>query len=135
MNRRRLLHATGLSAGALALPSLLGERGARAIGEAKRAVFFVTQHGPGYENWNMRRSGLPDHVADWEIDLVTTPQNEWSTVLTPLYPHRSKVLVLDGLCLMSALADNPGTNNHNAGTSHLLTGARMVRSAGFNNEG
>lgn len=134
--RRQLLQATGLAAGSLFLPSLLGDRqAARAATTPGRLGIFFTQHGPTYETWRMRRPGLPDRDADWEFPLADVPEAEFSAVLQPLYPYRNDILVLDGLAFTSAFADNPGTNNHNAGTSHALTGAKMVRGSGFNGEG
>jgi hypothetical protein len=132
-NRRQLLQALGLGAGSLFLPSLMSDRQAYA-GPANRLIVYYTQHGPGYENWRMRRPGLPDHDGDWELALDGVPEAEWSPVLQPLYAHRKDLLVLDGLGLTSAFADK-GTNNHNAGTSHALAAAKMVIPAGFNGEG
>jgi hypothetical protein len=133
--RRRLLQATGLAAGGLMLPSLLGDRRAHAQAAPPRLGIFFTQHGPTYDTWRLRQPNLPDKDQDWEIPLDTLPEAEWSPVLQPLYAQRKNILVLDGLAFTSAFADNPGTNNHNAGTSHALTGAKMVRGAGFNAEG
>jgi hypothetical protein len=127
-----LLQATGLASGSLFLPSLIGDRKAYA-GPANRLVIFYTQHGPTYENWRMRRPGLPD-LTDWEFPLDSVPEAEWSPVLQPLYKYRSNLLVMDGLAFTSAFADK-GTNNHNAGTSHALAAAKMIFPAGFNGEG
>lgn len=135
MNRRQLLRATGLGTGTLFLPSLLGDRKALAAAPPRRLVIFYTQHGPVYDRWRMRRPGLPETDADWEFPLDDPNESSFSETLRPLHPHRKDLLVLDGLAITSAFADHPGTNNHNAGTSHMLTGAKMVRGAGFNAEG
>jgi Protein of unknown function (DUF1552) len=134
LNRRRLLQATGLAAGSLFLPSLIGDRRAYGAVPTRMAILF-TQHGPTYDTWRMRQPGLPDKDMDWEFPLDTVAEADFSPVLQPLYAQRKNILVLDGLAMTSAFADNPGTNNHNAGTSHALTGAKMVRGSGFNGEG
>ena len=138
LTRRRLLHATGLASGSLFLPSLLGDRRAQAAAATPgRMAILFTQHGPTYETWRMRpQASLPDKDSDWEFSLDTVAEADWSQVLQPLYAYRKNIIVLDGLAMTSAFADNPGTNNHNAGTSHALpTGAKMVRGSGFNGEG
>jgi len=137
LTRRRLLHATGLASGSLFLPSLLGDRRAQAAAATPgRMAILFTQHGPTYETWRMRpQASLPDKDQDWEFSLDTVAEADWSQVLQPLYAYRKNIIVLDGLAMTSAFADNPGTNNHNAGTSHALTGAKMVRGSGFNGEG
>jgi len=133
--RRRLLQAMGLASGTLFLPSLLGDRRAHAAAAPGRMGIFFTQHGPTYDTWRMRQPGLADKDQDWEFSLDTVPEAEWSPVLQPLYAYRKNILVLDGMAMTSAFADNPGTNNHNAGTSHALTGAKMVRGSGFDGQG
>src|SRR5687768_15748616 len=65
LSRRQLLNAMGLGSGTLFLPSLMGDKQAYAQAQPKRLVIFYTQHGPGYENWRMRRPGLPDKDGDW----------------------------------------------------------------------
>jgi hypothetical protein len=135
LNRRQLLRATGLGAGSLFLPSLAGKRPAHAQTPPTRLVIFYTQHGPVYDQWRMRRPGLPETDADWEFPLDDPSETSFSETLRPLHPHRKDLLILDGLAITSAFADAPGTNNHNAGTSHMLSAAKMVRDAGFNGEG
>jgi hypothetical protein len=135
MNRRQLLQAMGLGSGSLFLPSLLGDKQAYAQTPAKRLVIFYTQHGPVYDQWRMRRPNLAEKDQDWEFPLDDPADTSFSPTLRPLHKHQKDLLILDGLAITSAFADNPGTNNHNAGTSHMLTGAKMVRGAGFNGEG
>ncbi len=125
MNRRQLLTALGLSAGGLFLPSLGWRKGAKAQSSTapRRLVIFVSSHGAVPETWRMPR----DHTdfGDWEYPFDNSDPNSFSETLRPLHEHREKLLVIEGLSQMSTLGDY-GTNNHNAATMHLLTGAMMV---------
>jgi hypothetical protein len=121
--RRRLLEGAGLAAGTLFLPSLVGDRAARAQGPAKRLVVFYTGHGPVTGRWELRPPGLPaTPQSEWELPLGPLAQTDFSKTLQPLYPYRNDVLVLEGLALTSAIADKQG-NNHGVATGHRLTGA------------
>jgi hypothetical protein len=132
-SRRHLLNALGLGAGTLFLPSLLGKRAA-AAGPHVRFLVFYTNQGPGYENWMMRRPGLPTEKSrDWEFPLDDPDPSTWSQILAPLHPHRKDLLVLDGLARTSALADR-FTNQHNMGAAHALA-PYPTKSGGFNNDG
>ncbi len=141
--RRDLLNLMGLGTSGLFLPSLLGDRAAQAADIPKRFFVYYTPHGPVQQNLTMRPSGPggwnndQSNKTDREMSLsFNLPDSEamWSQILKPLFPHRKKTLVLEGLSMTSALLDKP-TNNHNAGTSHALTGAKMVIPGGFKQEG
>ena len=56
----------------------------------------------------------------WTTDLPT----QFSSALTPLEAWREKMIVVDGLALVSAELDNSGLR-HELGQVHSLTGAKM----------
>jgi hypothetical protein len=127
MSRRSLLRALGLGGvAALALPSL-GRRAHAGVGlPPRRLALFWTTHGTVYDNWRMRPGGLPDD-APWEAPLAGLAETEFSEILRPLWPLRDRMLVADGLCLVSALGDIQGANGHDMGQAHSLTGAFAVQ--------
>jgi hypothetical protein len=85
--------------------------------------------GPG--GWDKNTKTDRDKAYDFQLP---DDESQWSQILKPLYAHRKKMIALEGLSYASALADKD-TNNHNAGTAHALTGARMKFPGGFKNEG
>jgi hypothetical protein len=113
MNRRDLMRGLGVGASGLFLPSLLCPRVAQAAAP-KRLLLVYSSHGPVYQNWSMRRPNLPDMAQDWEFDLSSTAEADFSTTLRPLYRHRQQINVLDGLANISGMGDRK-TNNHNTG--------------------
>jgi hypothetical protein len=135
LSRRRLLGAgAGLTAGALTLPSWLAPRLAAAEpGRPPRRIVFVCHdNGTVYDQWRMLPPGRPftmdgDRPApegtDWEEPLASMPENAFSTILRPLYPMRSKMLVLDGLAMLTALGDRGGVATHAYAMVHALTGS------------
>ena len=118
-SRRTLLQALGLSTGSLFLPS----RGLAAAAPARRIVFFVTGHGTVYDNWKMRPGGQADDV-DFEVDLTTLSQGEFSPILAPLHRHAGKLLVLDGLAHVGSIAT--AFNEHEEGHATCLTGSLPI---------
>jgi hypothetical protein len=122
-NRRQLLAATGLLTGSLFLPSRRVRAQAAAPSPPRRLVILFTQHGTVYGNWKMRPAGQADSDP-FSIDLGAIANTEMSEILRPLHAHREKLLVLDGLSMASAEADEPG-NGHDIGTRHALTGALL----------
>jgi hypothetical protein len=125
MNRRQLLTALGLTGAGLFLPSLGWKRNqAKAQSVVpKRLVIFATAHGAVPETWRMTRDN--PGFGNWEYPFDSSDASTFSEILRPLHPHREKLLVIEGLSQMSTLGDY-STNNHNAATQHLLTGAMMV---------
>lgn len=121
LSRRRFLSATGLAAGSLFLPST---RARAQVGPPKRLIVFFTQHGTVPDSWRMRPAGQPETVS-FDADLTALAENEFSPILQPLHAMREKLLVVDGVALVSAEGDESG-NNHDIGTRHALTGARMI---------
>lgn len=139
--RRQLLHMMGLSGAGLFLPSLMSRQQALAAAGTKRLFVYYTPHGPVQQNYTMRPNGPGGwngiQKADREMsyDFALPDEKEkWSTILKPLFPYRKKTLALEGLAMTSGLADKD-TNNHNVGTSHALTGAKMKIPGGFKQEG
>jgi hypothetical protein len=119
--RRRLLQALGLGAGALYLPSLMGDRNAYAAPPPKRLVVFLTDHGPVTGRWQMRRPGLPETSADWEFPLDDPDPMSFSETLRPLHPYRDDLLIVDGLSMTSAYADPAfGGNGHASSVPNRL---------------
>ncbi|MGE0788068.1 MAG: DUF1552 domain-containing protein [Sandaracinaceae bacterium] len=125
MDRRDVLRALGLGTAATLLPAGLA-RGQVAAAMPKRVVFMTTQHGaPDYapdgapHYWKLGVPGVPDG-ADGERALGELSASQLSDVLRPLHPHREKVTVIEGLCMMSAMLDRVG-NNHGVSRAHLLT--------------
>lgn len=140
IDRRSFLAALGAGTSSVFLPSLFGDKAAVAA-PPPRFFLYYTPHGPVQQNYTMRPTGpggwngtnKADRGMSYDFAL---PDSEagWSQILKPLFPIRKKVLVLEGLAMTSALIDQ-STNNHNAGTSHALTAAKMVIPGGFKQEG
>jgi len=94
-----------------------------------RIVFFLTPHGHTPLGWNMPIPNGPTN-AFAERPLVPLAQSDFSPILSPLYPFRDRVLVVEGLAHTSALANiaqvmAAGTgdlNNHSVGVANALTG-------------
>ena len=122
MRRRTFLQAAGLGAGSVLLPSLYSKRGASA-GPAfvppARLVICFAEHGVVHENWAMR-GGRPDDQR-WDYDLTTLAEDQFSPSLRPLWRHRNKLTVIDGLSLATAIAD-PYGDGHAKGWCSSLTG-------------
>jgi hypothetical protein len=141
-SRRQFLNAMGLGSSTLFLPSLFGDKLAQGQGNVPKRLFvYFTPHGPVQQKCTMRANGPGGWngatKADAAMNLsfqLPQAQSAWSEILKPLSPLSKKLLVLEGLSMTSALLDKE-TNNHNAGTSHSLTGAKMTLPGGFNREG
>jgi hypothetical protein len=125
LRRRRFLQAMGLSAGSLFLPSRL-----RAQGSAppKRFVVVFTQHGFVYDAFKMRPAGASDAV-NFDVPFSEFAESDYSRILRPLQPFADRLLAIDGLSMASAEADVV-FNEHDKGTRHALTGARIVSGEG-----
>ena len=122
LRRRRFLQAAGLGAGSLMLPSLWSRKGASAAlpgDPPARLIICYTEHGVVHENWGMRR-GMPDNMR-WEYPLGPLTQAEFSAALRPLWRHRNKLTVIDGLSLATAISD-PYGDGHAKGWCSSLTG-------------
>lgn len=120
MNRRQFLAALGLGSGSLVLPS--GKPVLASPTEApQRFLVFFTQHGTWYDGWKMGAGTLPSN-QEWELDLTSPTSPPLSDALLPLSGFRDRLLILDGLALVSAEADISGLR-HEVGQVQALTGA------------
>ena len=130
VNRREFLAAMGLAGGSLFLPSLMPKLAAAADPvPPQRLVVFFSQHGTWYDGWKMRWPGLPEGQR-WSKDLSNVPASEFSTALRPLHAYRDKLMVVDGLGLVSAEADASGLR-HELAYVHALTGAKSELVSGI----
>lgn len=117
----------------------------------KRLVLIGSLHGTVYDQFRMRPVGMPDDVAklsNWQMPLVgrkpatmkpggldsagqpwpsawdIDDAGEFSRILAPLSPFASKMLVVDGLSLMTCITDPlVVTCNHIKGTICRWTGS------------
>jgi hypothetical protein len=122
-SRRQLLKGTGLSAGTMFLPSLLGDRAAYAQAMPRRLVVLYTEHGPVTGRWELRPPGLgATPASEWELPLGPLAETDFTETLKPLFPYRNDLLVLEGLAMTTAIADKQG-NNHSVAGGHRLTAA------------
>jgi len=119
MNRRQLLAAMGLSGTSLFLPSIGTPAKAKMPEAPQRLVIFFTQHGTWHPQWKM---GNGPSDQDWSLNLANLGAEEFSDALLPLHSFRDRLLVLDGLAMVSAEADISGLR-HEVGQVHALTGA------------
>ncbi|MFV8749181.1 DUF1552 domain-containing protein [Nannocystaceae bacterium ST9] len=134
MKRRELLRLLGLGglAGATTAAGLLAARDARG-GESdppRRLLVVFHKHGTVYQNWKIRRDGL-DELHDGEFGLGDLAAEQFSLALRPLHRHRSNLLVLDGLALLTPYTDTISNIFHEKGQVAALTGERVDAGAGL----
>ncbi len=120
ISRRHLLQLGGLTALGVGLPDGMLRAFAQSSTAARRLVVISHCHGWPYAAWRIRPAGQPE-AEPWAIDLRTLSEREFSRPLAPLYPHRRRLLALDGLSLATAELDSGG-NNHDRGWIHAWTG-------------
>jgi len=125
LQRRRLLQALGLGAGSLFLPSL-GRRsfGNPSGGAPCRIAFIMTYHGVVYDEWHMRPGGAPQNGA-FDEDISGLDASEFSTILEPLQPFADRMMVLDGLDLVTVKPQGDGIG-HFLSPINAMTGAPTV---------
>jgi hypothetical protein len=114
LSRRAVLRGAG--GVAIGLPFLGAMMDARRTvaqpGEIpKRFVAFFTANGTLAERW--RPSG-------GETDFAL------SEILEPLEPHRSDIIVLDGIDMRTAIESSGGRNGHDIGMGHCLVARPLV---------
>lgn len=120
IHRRHFLSALGLGAAGIAAT------GRQALGSTivpKRLIILSTSHGTVYDGWKMRPGGR-SNAHPWSVDLSGLTQADFSRALEPLFPHRRRLQVLDGLSMTSAELDIAGYR-HEKGWLHAWTGARV----------
>lgn len=117
ISRRTLLRGAG--GVALGLPLLDVMRPARAATAPppRRFVVFFSGNGVIHENW--RPLGDETHFQFQQRAGAKVPH-----ILAPLEPFKKKLLVLDGIDVPSR-RHGPGTNGHDKGMGHMLTGALL----------
>ena len=122
MKRRDFLKFLG-GIGALGVLPGVGTSLAMAEGDApKRFLLLSHCHGWPYESWRMHPPGTSRDVSQkWMLESFD--ESEWSQALRPLYRHRQRLNVLDGLSLASAELDLDG-NRHDTGWVHAWTGGK-----------
>ena len=123
LNRRRFLSALGLTGAATALPGSLTRRAFAGGSAPKRIIVFSTSHGTVYDGWKFRQGGEDDSRA-FEFDLAGMGADTFSRALQPLHDHRSRMMVLDGLAMISAEKDIPGYR-HEKGWIHAWSGGQV----------
>jgi hypothetical protein len=123
MNRRALLKLLGVSGAYAGLAASDLGRILHAASEqdaVRRLIVISHCHGWPYQSWKMR-PGDHSHDTAWEVNLSGMSAEEFSAPLAPLYEHRNKMLILDGLSLATAELDMEG-NRHDTGWVHAWTG-------------
>lgn len=122
MNRRRLLQAAGLTGFASAWA---GRRGAaHAAGPPTRLGIFSTDHGVVADGFFFRKGALPTDKA-WSFSLADMAESDFSPALRPLWRHRNKLIIIEGLSHYVSFDDKEG-DDHARGHLALLTGNRGV---------
>lgn len=115
----------GLGAGSLFLPSLVRtSQGGGIGGPPLRILFVMTYHGTVYENWQMR-PGNPNLGSEWDADLTTMTEDEFSPILQPLHAYRDRMMVLDGLDLVTVKPQGGGIG-HFMSPINAMTGSQVV---------
>ncbi|HCE03903.1 MAG TPA: hypothetical protein DEQ98_11755 [Acidobacteria bacterium] len=120
ISRRYLLQLSGLTALGAALPGGTLRAFAQPAEPPRRLIVISHCHGWPYSEWKIRPTGRSEDEP-WELGLDGLPQSEFSRPLAPLYAHRHRLLVLDGLSLATAELD-VGGNRHDRGWIHAWTG-------------
>jgi hypothetical protein len=123
ISRRHFMRLAGLSGIAVrfhGLPGSARRAFAHTDTPVRRLIVVSHCHGWPYETWKLRADGLPDDQP-WTLDLATLAERDFSAALAPLYPHRRRLLALDGLSLATAELDADG-NRHDRGWVHAWTG-------------
>ena len=118
LDRRRFLSALGLGSAGLALGGFPRALGGDEL--PKRLIVVSSSHGTAYNGWKMRPGGEPED-GSWELDLSSMDAADFSRALEPLFPHRDRMLCLDGLSMTSAERDISGYR-HEKGWVHAWTG-------------
>jgi hypothetical protein len=133
-SRRTFMQAAGLGGAGLLLPKWARAQESR---PAPRLLFVFTTLGPEIKHFRMKPLDAPDSVlaassydpqfdraADergWEIFLGGLGASDFSYALEPLHRHREKMLVLDGMSLLTTALDQFG-DEHAQGYAAAATG-------------
>ena len=124
INRRRFLQGLGLGASALYCSGIRQPAAAGTVTPPKRLIIVSSSHGSVYDQWKMNPYGLPEG-ATGEFSLNELGAEAFSRVFEPLYPHRRRMIALEGLSMASAELDLPGYR-HEKGWIHAWTGGEVA---------
>ena len=128
MKRRTFLKSLGLASGSLFLPSLLPRHALAQAAPPKRLIIFFTQHGTWHEGWKIHPEEK-SYDGFWEMSLKGLSEEEFSPALRPLHAWRDRMVMVDGLGLVSAELDQSNLR-HEKGEVHALTGANISMVSG-----
>ena len=96
----------------------------------KRMVVINHNHGVTYDTWKIHPANMSTG-HDWELNLTDLGPDEFSEALSPLYAHRNRMLMLDGLSQATAELDMDGFR-HETGWIQSWTGNWVsMQSDGF----
>ncbi len=118
MNRRKFLKALGLTGAAYTLGGL--PQSMADSSTPKRLLVVSTGQGTVYDGWKMNPAAMPAD-AFWDTSLAQVSREQFSQALMPLYEHRRRLTVLDGISMASPELDIPGYR-HEKGWIHAWTG-------------
>lgn len=117
-NRRQVLTALGMGGAASLFGIPLRSRADDTV--PKRLLIISTNHGTVYDSWRLRPGNKSDS-GTWSAPLSSMSKDEFSPILAPLYNHRSRLIIPDGLSMTSAEMDMAGYR-HEKGWLHAWTG-------------
>ena len=140
LDRRQFLTALGLGAAglggaALGLPGTAGWTSRAQAGGSTaptRVIFWISPHGTVWNGWNMSVPGLAPSGTSTAA-LAGIDSSVWSTILAPLEPHRSDLLIIDNVDMESA-HHGPG-DGHQTGMGSLWTGIELLAGTQFTGGG
>jgi len=119
-NRRQAMQRLLAGATGTLLPLALRRR-AEAITPVKRLILIPTPQQMMPESWLMRRGRAAR--ADYQYDLSTVPNAEFSSTLAPLVSHKHRLNVIEGLSQVTAIPATGDINGHDASYANLLSAA------------
>jgi hypothetical protein len=119
-------HARAQTAGAtppMRLLILYAEGGTRAPETFMRPPWAPAEWNT-YNPWDPAQSNKADDL-EWEFDLTDSrlTQDHFSAVLKPLFRHRKKMMVLEGVNMLSTAWDTEGGDGHAQGHVAALCGS------------
>ncbi|MCB9693330.1 MAG: DUF1552 domain-containing protein [Alphaproteobacteria bacterium] len=117
MNRRGFLQALGLGGASLAF----GRAAWSDDASPRRLIVISSTQGTVPSGCTTNPAGLPEEVP-WSQDLTGIAEHELAEALRPLWAHRDRMLVLDGVSMISAELDAAG-DRHQKGWLHAWTGS------------
>jgi len=120
IKRRRFLQSLGVGGAGIGLGGLSVRQALADEIAPKRLIVINHNHGVTYDTWKIHPDNLPTS-HDWECNLTDLGMDEFSEALLPLYEHRHRMLMLDGLSQATAELDMDGFR-HETGWIQSWTG-------------